>query len=66
MRRHSPRRRTRSTVDQPVDEPLETDRDLDKATIEVGRHAIDHRRRDEGLADAHVGPHAAPVCPPNR
>ena len=30
-------------VDEPVDEPLEADRDLDQPAAEVGHDAIDHR-----------------------
>ena len=44
---------------QPVDEPLEADRDLEQAAAEVGGHPVDHRARDERLADRDV---RAPVA----
>ena len=42
---------TDRAVEQPVDEPFETDRNLDEAASERGRHAIDHAAADDGLPD---------------
>ncbi len=38
-------------VDQPVHEPLETDRNLDDLTSEPGGDPVNHARTDQGLAD---------------
>ena len=44
---------------RPADEPLEADRHLQQAAPEVGHDPVDHRGRDERLADGHV---PAPVA----
>ncbi len=41
-------------VDEPGDEPLEADRHLEQPAAEVGGDAVDHRARDERLADGDV------------
>ena len=47
-------------VEQPADEPLEPDRHLEQRPPEARRHAVDHRRRHERLADPGGG---RPVVP---
>src|SRR3989449_10144146 len=42
-------------VEEAVDEPLEADRHLDEPPAEVGGDPVDHRARDQRLADGRVG-----------
>src|ERR1700691_1681653 len=40
------------TAKQPLDKPLESDRDLEEFASKTCRDAIDHRAADDGLADS--------------